>query len=110
MNALEVALGITPSQRREELPAAYEQVTYIYGIGGQYINTGIKSQIPFEIQCEAGKGMSSPNIGAYIASNAASRFFPFGFIHDGNVDRIGCRYSNDTITIPGGESGKQLFR
>ena len=107
MNALEVALGITPSQRREELPAAYEQVTYIYGIAGQYINTGIKSQIPLEIQCEAGRGTGSPGIGAYNTSNAASRFFPFGFIpNNGNV-YIGCRYANDTITIPGGTSEAQ---
>jgi len=107
MNALEVALGITPSQRREELPAAYEQVTHIYGIAGQYINTGIKSQIPLEIQCEAGRGANSPNIGAYNASVANSRFFPFGFQADGNKIRIACRYANDTITIPGGSSGAQ---
>ena len=108
MNALEVALGITPSQRREELPAAYEQVAYIYGIAGQYIDTGIQSQIPLEIQCEAGRGASSPNIGAYNTSTGAtSRFFPLGFVQNNGNVYMGCRYANDTITIPGGASGEQ---
>lgn len=107
INALSIELGITPSQRREDLPLEYEQVTYIYGIGGQYINTGIKSQIPLEMQFKAGRGLSSPSIGGYDSSNASSRFFPFGFVNDNGNTRMGCRYANDTITIPGGASGAQ---
>lgn len=99
-NRLSVALGLKESERRSELPKEYEQVAYIYGVSGQYINTGIKSRIPFEFNGTLGRGTGNVCIGAYNNTIPDSRFFPFGFKYYNSLMYGGCRYGIDNITNP----------
>lgn len=99
-NRLSVALGLKESERRAELPREYEQVAYIYGVSGQYINTGIKSRIPFEFNGMVNKGYGNICMGAYNNTIPNSRFFPLGFLSYEGSAYASSRYGIDSITNP----------
>lgn len=101
-NRLSVALGLKESERRAELPKEYEQVSYIYGIRGQYINTGIKSRIPFEFNGFIERGTGNVCMGGYDNTVPNSRFFPFGykFLNNNTECYASCRYGIDNIINP----------
>ncbi|MBR2654734.1 MAG: hypothetical protein IKD59_09320 [Lachnospiraceae bacterium] len=94
VDELRTALEI--SDRRPELPSAYEQVEFIKGSGTQYINTGLLSQIPFRAEAKLSYSVSETRVLSGTASTIGNtRFYLFGYGYFGSEKRIGSRFGDN---------------
>ena len=94
VDELRTALEI--SDRRPELPSAYEQVEFIKGSGTQYINTGILSQIPFRAEVKLSYSrLETRVLSGTTSATGNTRFFLFGYGYFGSGNRIGSRFGDN---------------
>lgn len=98
--------------RNSDLPSDYEQVTYIFGNGTQYITTNLISRLPMRVEARIRRGIGQPVIGAGDSSVSNSRFFLVAFQHDyvdGSGTRIASRISDDMPSQPSSTESAAVY-